>query len=97
HGSIKDVFWPITQVVVEGLFRSGLIVLIFPLIAYLAAFLGRSKSIWAGGAIGGFLGFLMGLAIGTILALIISTGILAVMGLLLDLLLSRNYQQRLKA
>lgn len=94
HAGLKDTFWPITKVVTELLLRSGLIILIFPILAYLVAFMARSKNIWAGGVVGGFLGFLLGLALGTLLALILSTSILALLGILLDFLLSRNYRQR---
>lgn len=54
-------------------------------VPYLFSFLARSKSFWAGGLIGAIIGFIFfSWAWGLILGLI---------GLLLDLLLSRNYKQ----
>jgi uncharacterized protein len=94
HNKIKDAFWPITKVIAEFLFQSGFIIFIFPLLAYFAAFLGRSKRIWPGGLMGGVLGFILGLVFGTIIALFLSTLILGLLGLFLDFLLSKNYQQR---
>lgn len=97
HNQIKDFFWPVTKVIAELLFRSGFIILIFPLMAYLGAFLGRSKDIWPGGLIGGILGLILGLVFGTLIALLLSTVILSTLGLFLDYLLSKNYKQRIQA
>ena len=56
-------------------------------LVYLSAFLARSKRWWPGGVIGGILGLFISLAGGVILALL---------GLLLDYLLSKNYKNRKK-
>ncbi len=95
HNKVKDTFWPITKVIAEELFKSGFIIFIFPLFAYLGAFLGRSKKIWPGGLIGGVFGFLLGLVFGTIFALFLATSILGLLGLLLDYILSKNYKERI--
>ncbi len=55
------------------------------LVSYVAAFLGRTKSWWLGGLIGGVLGFLMGSITGGL--------ILGVFGFILDYILSKNYKQ----
>ena len=68
---------------------------IFPLLAYIGAFLARSKSFWAGGVIGALPGvFFLGssLLIG-IAAVLLGAGL----GFLIDYLLSKNYRQRKSA
>lgn len=76
-------------------FYAGLLVSIM-LITYLASFLARSESIWLGGVIGSGVGLMIGLAIGVLLWILVLAGVLGGLGLLLDWLLSRNYQ-KLKA
>ena len=74
----------------------GLIILIIQFVfvpfIYLAAFLGRSKSWWAGGVIGALPGIVIAFyhLIGGLAA--VFGGVLV--GLLLDYVLSKNYQQR---
>lgn len=60
---------------------------------YLSGFLARSKSIWMGGVWGGVAGVILGLSIGGIAALIAAPLIFAGLGLLTDLILSRNFQK----
>jgi uncharacterized protein len=60
---------------------------------YLSGFLARSKSIWMGGIWGAIAGVIIGLSIGGIAALIAGPLIFAGLGLLTDLILSRNYQK----
>ena len=60
---------------------------------YLSGFMARSKSIWMGGAWGAVAGVVLGLTIGGIAALIAAPLIFAGLGLLTDLILSRNYQK----
>lgn len=63
------------------------------LLQYLASFLARSKSFWAGGVIGGLLGGLIGL-IGKSLFLGLGVaGALGLIGLILDYFLSKNYDR----
>ena len=71
---------------------SGVFIFLFPLLAYIGAYLARSKSFWAGGVMGAlpgvfFLGsnFLVG-------GMVVLFG--AGLGFLIDYLLSKNYRQR---
>ncbi|MDQ5963259.1 MAG: uncharacterized protein QG629_341 [Patescibacteria group bacterium] len=59
---------------------------------YLASFLGRSKSWWAGGVIGALPGIVVAFyyLIGGLVALVVGVAL----GLLLDFILSKNYQAR---
>jgi uncharacterized protein len=59
---------------------------------YLMGFMARSKSIWLGGIWGVIGGVILGLCIGGIAALIITPLLLAILGLGMDYLLSKNYQ-----
>lgn len=68
-------------------------VAIFPLM-YLGSFLARSKSWWAGGLIGAVPGLLIMILAGALLAGGAALVIGLLIGLLLDYLLSRNYQER---
>lgn len=69
--------------------------LFFALI-YAASFLARSKDFYAGGIIGAIVGVIIGLIIGELLAVLFTGFVLGMIGILLDYILSRNYQ-RLKA
>ena len=60
---------------------------------YLSGFLARSKSIWLGGIWGALAGGILGLTIGGIVALVAAPLIFTGLGLLTDLVLSRNYQK----
>ncbi len=64
-----------------------------PLAVYLAAFLGRSKRIWPGGAAGLGIGAVIGLIVSSLLAVVILSLILGIIGLLLDWFLSSNYER----
>jgi len=61
---------------------------------YLASYLGRTKEIWPGAAIGGFFGVVIGLLISSFIAVIIAAIIAGLFGLWLDFILSRNYKIR---
>jgi uncharacterized protein len=81
---IRDIFGEIESVI----FGIGFITM------YLLAFMARTRSIWLGGIWGAIAGVAIGLATGNIWALVGLTIGLAVSGLFLDALLSRNYQTR---
>lgn len=70
-----------------------LLIFAFFIFIYLASFLGRTKEIWPGGVIGGIFGAVLGIIAGTILAFITLTIFIALFGLLLDWILSKNYQK----
>lgn len=59
---------------------------------FLASILGRSKSWWAGGVLGGIAGIIIGLIKGFVLLGIISLVILIPAGLLFDFIVSKQYQ-----
>lgn len=61
---------------------------------YVLGFMARTRSIWLGGIWGFILGIVLGFGVGTLLMLILLPVALAVVGTLLDILLSRNYQGR---
>ena len=61
---------------------------------WLSSILARSKSWWAGGAIGGVTGVVIGIISGLILTGLIATGVLVALGLFLDRAVSLNYAQR---
>lgn len=67
--------------------------LFLPVIIYSAAFLGRSKKIWPGGAAGAILGIILGAIISPLLAILILGLVLGLFGLFLDWVLSRNYER----
>ena len=69
------------------------VLIFFFLIVYLAGFWGRSKRVWPGGLIGALLGLVLSLIIGTFAWVIL----LALFGLFLDWLLSKNYKKLKKA
>jgi uncharacterized protein len=64
------------------------------ILQYLAAFLGRSKEIWPGGVLGGIIGLIIGVILIPGLLALLSIGIFAIIGLLLDFILSKNYKER---
>jgi uncharacterized protein len=68
-----------------------LLLFLWPILSYLGAFLARSKSWWAGGVLGAGAGYGLGMFIHSAL---ITAAILGGFGLLLDYVLSRNYQAR---
>lgn len=70
-----------------------LLFLPFMLLQYLGAFLARSKSFWAGGVLGLIAGGLLGfLALHSVPFALGSSFLLGLIGLMLDFMLSRNYQ-----
>lgn len=62
-------------------------------IMYLFSILARSKSWWAGGIIGGAIGFIIMMFSSFHIFSIIGAGLLAAFGFLFDYLVSRNYKQ----
>lgn len=70
----------------EGIFWFGMFAFL-----WLASILGRSKSWWAGGVIGGVAGVIIGLIKGFLFFGIISVAILVPFGLLFDFIVSKNY------
>ncbi len=82
---------------IKFLVEAGFIFL-FPLLGLLAygfSYMGRTKSVMAGGLAGIILGGLIGLIFSLLIAVILGT-VFGGLGLLLDWLLSRNYLQRTK-
>lgn len=63
-------------------------------IIYLGSFLGRTKSWWLGGVIGGVAGLALSFIFFTGIIIAISTGISAVAGLIFDYVVSKNYAYR---
>lgn len=82
-GSWEEMIWPA--------FWVG-----FMLLSYLASFLGRTKSWWLGGAIGAVGGAIVGLIFWAGITILFSAIGLGILGLIFDLIVSRNYQQRLR-
>ena len=85
--STKDVntiseLWP-------GLFWFGIF-----FVSWIGAFLGRSKSWWLGGVIGGIISFIVGLIFFTGLGVLLVTIFGSGAGLLFDFIVSKNYKQR---
>lgn len=73
-----------------------LVVMLFVFINYIGSFLARSKSWWLGGVLGGIGGFALGLLFFVDFVLIFALG-LGGIGLVLDYLLSKNYEARRRA
>jgi uncharacterized protein len=63
---------------------------LFFIVIALAAFLGRTKSIWLGGVIGALTGIVGGLLLGTIQTAVLGGLFLGALGLLLDFIFSRG-------
>ena len=61
---------------------------------YIIVFMARSKSVWLGGVWGLVVGIVLGLSLGGLLLIIILPIGIAIVGTLLDILLSRNYRSR---
>ncbi len=68
--------------------------LLFLPVVYIFSFMARTKSFWFGGVFGGLIGVFIGWILVSTLVGLIWAGILGLVGLLLDWLLSRNYQSR---
>jgi uncharacterized protein len=62
-------------------------------IQYLASFLARSKSFWAGGVLGAIAGIVIGVISHVLLIGLLSAIGLGILGLLLDYVLSKNYDR----
>jgi uncharacterized protein len=67
---------------------------VFILPTWLASILGRSKSWWAGGVLGGIAGIILSIFIGFLFFGLISIVVLILIGLLFDRAVSANYQKR---
>lgn len=61
---------------------------------YISSFLARSKSFWAGGVIGAFVGVIFGMLLFSLFVGMVFAAIFGLMGLLLDWWLSRVYKER---
>lgn len=70
------------------------VVTLYIIVTYFAGFLGRSKEIWPGGAIGGVLGAVGGFFIAAVFGVIFFGVIFGGVGLLFDYILTKNYQKR---
>jgi uncharacterized protein len=66
---------------------------IFVVPVWLGSVLARTKSWWAGGVVGGVAGVIIGIIFGFVFLGVIAIGALAVIGLLFDWLVSKNYQK----
>ncbi len=78
---------------VESIVTIGIIIF-FIATSYLGSYLGRTKEIWPGGLVGGILGGLGGLVVASVAGLIIGALIFGPLGLLLDYILTKNYNIR---
>ena len=70
------------------------LLIIYFVSTYLASFLGRTKEIWPGAAIGGVTGLISGLIFSTLFASIFIAIFAGLIGLFLDSVLSKNYKIR---
>ncbi len=78
---------------IESIVTIGIIIF-FIAASYLGSYLGRTKEIWPGGIIGGILGGLGGLVVASVAGLIIGALVFGPLVLLLDYILTKNYQVR---
>lgn len=67
--------------------------LVIIVVQYLASFLARSKSFWAGGVLGAIAGIVIGLISHVLFIGLFSAIGLGILGLLLDFILSKNYDR----
>lgn len=74
----------------------GVVIIFLLILIYLSSFWGRTKRFWPGGVVGAVLGLLSGLILGALVWRIFLTVFFGAFGLLLDLILSRNYKKRKK-
>ena len=70
------------------------IVIFYVISTYVAGYLGRTREIWPGGAIGSVLGAVVGFFIAAVFGVIFFGLIFGGVGLLLDYILTKNYQKR---
>jgi len=68
--------------------------LFYLIVTYAASYLGRTKEIWPGGVLGGVIGGAGGLIVLPIAGLVIGALVFGGIGLLLDFILSKNFQVR---
>ena len=73
---------------ISGFFYPAIVLIII-----FASFLGKSKSWWAGGVIGGVIGIFVSIFLGFMFIGLISLAVLIPLGLLFDFLASRSYQK----
>lgn len=71
---------------------SDIIPFLFFGVVYIGSFLARSKDYYAGGIIGAVIGAVIGVFVGQLVAIFFLLIVLGLIGLLLDYVLSRNYQ-----
>ncbi|MBI4994800.1 TPM domain-containing protein [Candidatus Peregrinibacteria bacterium] len=69
----------------------------FIFLSYIASFLARSKSWWLGGVLGGAGGVILGFIFWAGFWILVSGGVLGMLGFLFDYIVSKNYQKRLAA
>lgn len=67
--------------------------LVIFIVIWLSSILARSKSWWAGGVVGGAVGVIIGLVQGFLYMGLISLAVLVPLGLVLDFIVSRKFQQ----
>lgn len=70
------------------------VIIIYIGITYIAGYLGRTKEVWPGGAIGAVIGAIGGFLVASIIGLVVGAIIFAPLGLLFDYILTKNYQVR---
>jgi uncharacterized protein len=75
-------------------FRSTFFVFLFFVPLWLASILGRSKSWWLGGVLGGIGGVVIGFIWGFLFVGLATIPLLVLVGLLFDFLVSRGYNSR---
>jgi uncharacterized protein len=69
----------------------SILVVGFVVFSWLGSILARTKSWWAGGIIGGVSGGVVGLLLGSLILGLVGAGVLAVIGFILDKVVSDNY------
>lgn len=73
---------------------AGFVIVAYLLITYVAGYLGRTKEIWPGGALGAVLGAIGGFFAAAMIGLLAGALLFGVFGLLLDYILTKNYKIR---
>ena len=63
-------------------------------LSWLSSILARTKSWWAGGVVGGVAGGAIGLVLGSLVTGLIGAGVLVMIGLIFDKVVSANYRSR---
>lgn len=97
-GATKGEYKPDPNKTASGEMRGNMIGTMFIFIpfflSYMASFLGRTKSWWLGGIIGGAGGLIIGLIFWAGAVILISAAVSGGFGFLFDYIVSKNYQQR---